>query len=74
LAKEIEAKVEPVDVEKVAEVVTSKLPKFTKSQLVTSRKYIHRRDALNALLTDDEQYTFTQVDKILKQFDEGVKK
>jgi len=74
LAKEIEAKVEPVDVEKVAEVVTSKLPKFSKSQLVTSRKYIHRRDALNALLKDDEQYTFAQVDKILKTFDEGVKK
>ena len=74
MAKEIEAKVEPVDVEKVAEVVTSKLPKFSKSQLVTSRKYIHRRDALNALLKDDEQYTFAQVDKILKTFDEGVKK
>jgi len=74
LAKEIEAKVEPVNVEKVAEVVTSKLPKFSKSQLVTSRKYIHRRDALNALLKDDEQYTFAQVDKILKQFDEGGKK
>ncbi|MCH7321782.1 hypothetical protein LZ480_07730 [Solibacillus sp. MA9] len=73
MAKEIEAKVEPVDVDKVAEVVTSKLPKFTKSQLVTSRKYIHRRDALNALLKDSEQYTFAQVDKILKQFDEGVK-
>jgi len=74
LAKEIEAKVEPVDVEKVAEVITSKLPKFTKAQLVTSRKYIHRRDALNALLKDDEQYTFAQVDKILKTFDEGGKK
>jgi len=74
LAKEIEAKVEPVDVEKVAEVVTSKLPKFSKSQLVQSKKYIHRRDALNALLDDKEQYTFTQVDKILKEFDEGSEK
>ncbi|HEY4623092.1 MAG TPA: hypothetical protein VIH12_04475 [Solibacillus sp.] len=74
MAKEIEAKVEPVDVEKVAEVVTSKLPKFSKSQLVQSKKYIHRRDALNALLDDKEQYTFTQVDKILKEFDEGSEK
>lgn len=74
MAKEIEAKVEPVDAEKVAEVVTSKLPKFNKTQLVTSRKYIHRRDALNALLKDDEQYTFTQVDAVLKKFNEGGKK
>lgn len=74
MVKEIEAKVEPVDVEKVAEVVTSKLPKFSKSQLVKSQKYIYRRDALNALLTDDEQYTFAQVDKVLKDFDEGGKK
>lgn len=74
MAKEIEAKVEPVDVEKVAEVITSKLPKFNKSQLATSLKYIHRRDALNALLDDSKQYTFAQVDKILKDFDEGGKK
>ncbi|MFF5993462.1 hypothetical protein AAGS61_01755 [Lysinibacillus sp. KU-BSD001] len=74
MAKEIESKVELVDAEKVGEVITSKLPKFNKSQLVTSRKYIHRRDALNALLKEDEQYTFAQVDKILKQFDEGGKK
>lgn len=71
MAKGIEAKVEPVNVEKVAEVITSKLPKFTKTQLVNSRKYIHRRDALNALLDDEKQYTFTQVDKVLKDFDEG---
>lgn len=74
MAKEIEAKVEPVDVKKVAEVITSKLPKFSKSQLVQSKKYIHRRDALNALLDDKKQYTFAQVDKILKDFDEGGKK
>lgn len=74
MAKAIQVKIEPVDSEVVGEVITSKLPKFNKSQLVTSRKYIHRRDALNALLKDDEQYTFAQVDKILKTFDEGVKK
>lgn len=74
LAKSIQAKVEPVDIEKVAEVVTSKLPKFTKTQLVNSRKYIHRRDALNALLDDEKLYTFAQVDKVLQDFDEGGKK
>lgn len=74
LAEAIQAKVEPVDVEKVAEVITSKLPKFNKSQLTKSQKYIHRRDALNALLDDKKQYTFAQVEKILKDFDEGGKK
>lgn len=74
LAKAIQTKVTPIDAETVGEVITSKLPKFTKSQLVNSHKYIHRRDALNVLLREDEQYSFAQVDKILKQFDEGVKK
>lgn len=73
MAKAIQAKIEPADVEKVAEVVTSKLPKFTKAQLSKSQKYIHRRDALNALLKDDEQYSFAQADEILKKFDKGVK-
>lgn len=74
MAKDIQAKVEPVNAEVVGEIITSKLPKFTKAQLVNSRKYIHRRDALNALLKDSEQYSFAQVDKVLKQFDGGVKK
>ncbi|MGE7021997.1 hypothetical protein [Solibacillus cecembensis] len=74
MAKAIQAKIEPVDVKRVAEVVTSKLPKFTKEQLAKSQKYIHRRDAINALLPDDGTYSFAQVNEILKKFDEGVKK
>ena len=74
MAKDIQTKVEPVNAEVVGEIITSKLPKFTKAQLVNSRKYIHRRDALNALLKDGEKYSFSQVDNALKQFDEGVKK
>lgn len=74
LGKAILAKVESADVEKVGEVITSKLPKFTKAQLVKSQKYIHRRDAISALLSDDKTYSFAQVDEIIKKFDEGVKK
>jgi len=48
-------------------------PTFTKDQLVQSKKYVHRRDALNALLNGDKSYSFTEVDNILKQFDEGGK-
>ena len=73
MARTIKAKVEPVPVATVSETIQSVVPTFTKEQLVTSRKYIHRRDALNALLKGDEPYSFAQVDEVLKQFDEGVK-
>lgn|GEM_PF-328957 len=66
-------KVEPVTSEAVRDVVTSDLPKFTKVQLVQSKKYVHRRDALSALLEDDKTYAFTEVDEILKKFDKGGK-
>lgn len=72
--KTIEEQVTPVDVEKVGEVITSKLPKFSKAQLVKSQKYIHRRDTLSTLLKEGEQYSIAQVDKMLKEFEEGVKK
>ncbi len=66
-------KVEPVTSETVRDAVTSNLPTFTKVQLVQSQKYVHRRDALNALLEDDKTYAFTEVDGILKKFDKGGK-
>lgn len=60
--------------EKISKTIAEKAVTFTKTQLVNSRKYIHRRDALNALLKDDEKYSFAQVDEILNDFDKGVKK
>ena len=74
LVRTIKQKVEPVPAESIGETIQSVVPTFTKEQLVTSRKYIHRRDALNALLKDDKQYSFALVDEVLKQFDKGVKK
>lgn len=71
LARTIKAKVEPVPAESVGETIQSVVPTFSKTQLATSRKYIHRRDALNALLKGDEQYSFAQVDEILTKFDKG---
>jgi len=73
LAKAIKEKVEPIDSEAVKKVITSKLPEFSKEQLVRSQKYYHRRDALNALLKADKQYSFAQVDEILNKFDKGGK-
>lgn len=55
--------------EKNEEVVST----FTKGQWVQSEKYVHRRDALNALLKDDKSYSFAEVDNMLKQFDKGGK-
>ncbi|MNH46814.1 hypothetical protein D3C79_1097610 [compost metagenome] len=47
--------------------------KFTKAQIVKSNKYMARRDALNALLVDDKEYSFAEVDGILNKFDKGGK-
>lgn len=73
MARTIKQQVKPVPAETVSDTIHSVVPVFTKAQLVTSRKYIHRRDALNALLKGNEHYSFAQVDEVLKQFDEGVK-
>lgn len=48
-----------------------KQPKFTKHQLLKSKKYAHRQDALNALLKDDKTYSFDEVDEILDKFYKG---
>ena len=64
-------KVEPVKSGNVKEVLADSLPTFSKEQLVQSKKYLHRRDALNALLENGKAYSFAQVDDILKNFDEG---
>ncbi|MEG6615388.1 hypothetical protein V6C27_02950 [Peptococcaceae bacterium 1198_IL3148] len=52
----------------------TKKAKYTKHQLVKSKKYANYRDALNAILADGETYTLIQVDNALKQFYEGGKK
>lgn len=44
---------------------------FTKAQLLASKKYADRRDALSALLKDGETYTLEAVDKLLDQFMKG---
>ncbi|BDH60142.1 hypothetical protein MTP04_02720 [Lysinibacillus sp. PLM2] len=66
------AKMSTVQVAKVIKEVTSF--KFTKSQLLKSRKYVDRRDALSALLKDDETYSHAQVEQILENFYKGGKK
>lgn len=45
--------------------------KFTKEQLVQSKKYSHQRDVLNAILSGAEVYTFDEVDQKLHEFLKG---
>jgi hypothetical protein len=54
--------------------LTVKEDTFTKEQLVNSKKYKNCTDVLSFLLDDKTQYTFSEVDKLLKSFYEGGKK
>ena len=44
---------------------------YTKEQILGSKKYKHRRDALGVILTDDENYTIDKVDSLLENFMKG---
>nr|WP_099469460.1 hypothetical protein [Konateibacter massiliensis] len=44
---------------------------FTKEQVLNSKKYIHRKDLINILLSDAETCTLTEVDKRIEQFLKG---
>ena len=44
---------------------------FTKEQILASKKYSNRRDALGAILVDGDTYTFEQVDSLLEKFMKG---
>lgn len=67
MAKQIKEKATAEQVSKVLESAVT----FTKSQLLKSEKYVHRTDALTALLKDDQQYSHKEVENILKLFYEG---
>ena len=44
---------------------------FTKEQILASKKYANRRDALGVILNDDEEYTLKKVDSLLAKFMKG---
>ena len=41
---------------------------FSKSQILAAKKYTDRRDLLAVLLSDDQPYTLTEVDKLVNEF------
>lgn len=45
--------------------------RFSKEDLVKSKKYQHRRDLLNAILEDDKKYTIQEVDSKIEKFMKG---
>ncbi|HCQ6376187.1 TPA: hypothetical protein OL524_003644 [Clostridioides difficile] len=46
--------------------------KFTKEQIVNSKKYVNRKDLLNAILKEDELYSFLEVEDRINSFMKGV--
>ncbi|MCC0648898.1 hypothetical protein KGF50_11530 [Clostridioides sp. ZZV15-6598] len=46
--------------------------KFTKEQIVNSKKYVNRKDLLNAILKEDELYSFPEVEDMINNFMKGV--
>lgn len=41
---------------------------YSKEQIISSKKYSNRKDILNVLLKDDEEYTFSRIDEIIENF------
>lgn len=46
-------------------------PKFTKEQLLNSKKYSNSKDILTALLTKGECYTHSEISRITEEFLKG---
>lgn len=41
---------------------------YSKEQIIASKKYSNRKDILNVLLKDDEEYSFSKIDEIIENF------
>ena len=44
---------------------------YTKEQIVSAKKYFHRKDLLNVLLDDSKLYTLKDVDALIEKFMKG---
>ena len=55
----------------VKEKKTHQEPKFTKEQILDSKKYSNRRDVLVAILDDEKSYTLEQIENLLEKFMKG---
>lgn len=41
---------------------------YTKEQILSSKKYSHRKDVLNVVLKDNQLYTLKEVDGLIDNF------
>jgi len=53
------------------EVKTNSVPRHTKEQLLTSKRYANRRDLIGALLDPGKTYTLDEVDALIEKFKKG---
>jgi hypothetical protein len=49
-----------------AEIVT-----FTKEQIVSAKRYMHKKDVVNVVLKDGQSYTLEKVDELIDNFMKG---
>ena len=56
---------------KIVEVEQNTVSTYTKEQILSSKKYKSRRDALGVVLVDGETYTLETVDSLLETFMKG---
>lgn len=49
----------------------SESSKFTKEQLVQSKRYVNRKDLLNVLLQTEKLYSLEEVDGLIEDFMKG---
>lgn len=41
---------------------------FSKEQILSSNKYIHRKDVVNVVLNDGQSYSLKDVDELIEKF------
>lgn len=61
----------PYQKEELKKIKPQNAPTFKKEQILNSGWFSHRRDILNVLLNGEEEYTHSEVDKILSEFMKG---
>ena len=56
---------------KTEEIKQETVSSYKKEQILASKKYKHRRDALNVILSSKKEYTLEEVDSLLEKFMKG---
>ena len=55
----------------IVDEVKSEETKFAKEQILKSKKYVNRRDLINALLINENSYTLLEVAELINKFMKG---